>query len=212
MLKWIAQYNAETNELIAKYRSVREASQTLGIRQSKLSDYIRLGYRLSGYYFRRESVAKDELRQKAHLTIEEYLYLHDMKVSELAKLLGMSSATVSAYIAKTHYANSDVKEKMETLGIISEWDVERKGMKVIPVRDQTDPTQYTFAHDREAIASVLGFVDKQEVGRIYCVSKNEAHFISNILTQHHIMNYVAKTTYQGDFVKYDKTLKKEMFG
>ena len=211
MLKWIAQYNAETNELIAKYRSVREASQTLGIRQEKLSDNIRLGYRLSGYYFRRESVAKEELRQKAHLTIEEYLYLHDMKVSELAKLLGMSSATVSAYIAKTHYANSDVKEKMATLGIISEWKIERKDMKVIH-RDKPAPTQYAFSHDREATANVLRLIDKQEVGRIYCVSKKEAHFISNILTQHQIMNYVAKTTYQGDFVKYDKTLKEEMFG
>lgn len=206
MLKWIAQYQAETNELVAQYRSVREASLTLGIPPSKLSDYIRLGYRLSGYYFRREGVSKEKLRQKKGLTIEEYLYLHEMKVSELARLLGVVQPTVSQYLAKKQRASSEIKEKMEALGIISEWEIDRKE-KHPPARVKT--TSYTFSCDREAMTSILSFVEKKAVGRIYCESKSEAYFISNILDQHHIMNYVAKTTRHGVFVKYDKTLKEE---
>lgn len=209
MMKWIACYDAATHNLIGKYISVRQASEKTGLEQHKISNSIRFGYKTSGCYFKRECFSKEKLAEKKLLTIEEYLYLHNKTTYDLAEMIGISQTMVSKYIAKTQIPNSQVKHKLDALGIISNWEINHEKRKKESYRAKKEKI-YAFNNDKDGIYCVLRFVEKKEQGIIYCISNTEADYVSQILKSNGIINYIGHTNYQGDFVKYDRTLKEEV--
>lgn len=212
MLKWIAQYDLHTGEFIEKYQSVNEAVEVTGLPYGAIKNNVG-GFRKSayGYVFKREQVCKDTLKNKKMLTVEEYMFLHDLNKAEFAQQLGISATSVSYYSNRKSRPNAEIKKKLDAIGVISDWEVISHKVPKKKHTTKGKPTGMRFyVNNEESIESLIRLVDNRKVGRICCASQIEAKFVSKVLNSHGVANYVGRTKVHGYFVKFDKTVKEEI--
>ena len=212
MLKWIAQYDTKTGERLGKYKSVREASEMTGLNQNSINDVLSgKAKTLFGYSFKREEISRSTLKEKELLTLEEYIWFHKLNNKQFAEIIGVSATCVSYYLNKKSRPNNEVKKKLDSMKIISKWDI------VYPSKEKKKhltkgkkPGLRMYVNNAESISIIARIVCKNKNGKIFCVSKSEANFVSEILTSHGVANYVGITKARELFVKYDRSLKEEI--
>lgn len=108
----IRKENFETGEVVEYYDFMADACKKNKIKIEKLIlTFDNLRFLDGKYVFRSVSLDKKILHEKERLTLEEFIFYHDINYQMLAKYLGVSHATIApATRAKKKMRNSLVKK------------------------------------------------------------------------------------------------------
>lgn len=108
----IRKENFETGEVVEYYDFMSDACKKNKIKIEKLIlTFDNLRFLDGKYVFRSVSLDKKILHKKERLTLEEFIFYHDINYQMLAKYLGVSHATIApAARAKKKMRNSLVKK------------------------------------------------------------------------------------------------------
>lgn len=194
MFKKIVQLNKRGVEM-GSYFSIVEASQKTGVQASSISNTLSGLYTTAGgYYWKWKGVDKRLFKKQKTLSIDEYIYLHDLTYASLAKIVGLRYNTLKE-INKRSYGSVEAQKKLIEFGINP--------------RCRVDPKEYVYIDDEEQPQGleeyVIDVLSRKKIGVFKCMDSFEGKEISDILKKEKVIHYGLQKGAMY-YVKYDMTI------
>lgn len=166
--KKIKKINFKTKELVEIYDSLKEACKNNKVSAFNLKlSYDDLRFLQKENVCRPVSLDKRILLAKKYLTINEFLFYHDLTMQELADYVGSKKGAISHYKVKTTRMNKELFKNFLALGINPYLIREYRNAPYVEDHEQTVGMEGSFVNEL------------LESGRkkVKCITKEEAKLL-----------------------------------
>lgn len=199
----IIQRDAKTYEFLGEYENMSIAAKMTKTSTGSINKCIEGKLpRVNGYVFERYKVKKEVFDNAPMLSIQEYMYYHDLEYTDLARLIGISEPTLRRVVKTCDCKSYETFERISEFGVVFESVISEE------YRYEHEKIKETFVRE-EAAEIVCKSLSKSDIGEIVCAYYYEARAVAAALNNRDVVNYIHKKSNDAFYVKYDATITEE---